>query len=1539
MPDTKQQLGIELNVSLNEGFKKIIDDIQKAFASINVDAAVKQIKAVEEATKKAEKTSLDFSKLTNAQFKLVEQGAAKYNAVLKETSGAITKTALNHGELNKVITQSSSTITNYSGNLVKLGSQFVTFQQQQSAFAAAQRMNEAHRKAALKEEAALYTKHDAMLSTRRKYEEEIGDTTLKMLRRTAASKKTDSEEEARLNVKHDAMLDARRKGEERLGTDTVKILQRTEKAKQSEVAEEARLNAKHDAMLASRRKYEEELGAGTIKVLQRTAAARKAEAAEEARLNAKHDAMLIAKRRHEEEAGAATVKVLDRTARAKQAAQQAAWNGQVGTAGVEYKPNPYGDGFVRASVDTKYVDRLRQANAAHDEFVKSSHRATGAGTLFGESLGKVTKHLVEFYAIRGILFAISNQVRTAVSELLQFNQALADTAGISNASEAGIKRFGLSAESIARNSKMDLQETMKLMNLLAQSGVSEKDVPLVSKVTAMFATGTGSSAENSVRVMTTALNVWEIEAKNSAIVANTLAAGLNSAKLEVNELSTVFNYLAPMAKQAGYSIQETTAIIATMSQMGVKASTIGTGTGQLLTRLMAPTKGVKDLAKAYNLELDQLNPRLHKFSEIIKTLQTADGGKAIPVQDLLKGFGQIAGRSVSAAVTAGAEYFKEMERNVSLGNASLVAYSKVMEGVGAKMNILRQTFVQLIGSITEFNGIIGVGYQALLNITRGLMTTEGKVLAVASALLAVGTAVYTCRAALIAFTASNPLTIWLSLAGIALTALIAKFGSLSPETEKANREFRKLTKDMSDTQRAFQVITDMYGKATQAGELNNTITREHREELEKLVRTTPSLHGVIDTSVTKYGQLAESIKKANDQMEKMSDMNLSKYNSTIGALNRAKAKKTWGGLGNSYDEDMAEYAQQEREALASLKKRGYPLRSGDKVLNQETIQEIFNKKREDRKAQFSADPNNRDNMDRASTALAAGSGWEPTDPNATYDIYDLNFSTMKKGKPYEMPKSDTKKTPTPGIGDRFNNNGPTGIDQDEAARRFRNDNAKLLQQKLLKSLETELATAMEDIKGETDPALYEEKKKAIQEQIRNLTVKTLKAFKEEQNIKQATYIGAEYDPSKPDPFVFPKTEEGKLNKKKYEDLIKRDPTAYTRSIDPVVDAQGYLASDGSDLRNAKIPDLKKKKEKEELYTSDKDVKAADKLLANTTKRLELEKDLAKTSSEVREAELGILDAQIANTESKAKAYQTEIETLEAAMVKTDIDKEVLDKQLNRYILITESLEEIKELEETIRRKRKEEAETGPVANFKKGASQGLIGMGDVKSNSEELGLGVVNTGLNGMVDLLDQSISKLSKLEWSWKSFRQTLGEVMQDIAGQLQKYYIKLMVIWAAEQLVGLFGSSAGSGGGSAMSSSTSTGTYTLGANGLSAPKFAGGGRVVGGTPGIDSVPIMAMPDEYVVKADVVRSLGVTFMDDLNMGKIRKMATGGLVGGSSNSSGNPSGGGLAGTIQIVNVVNPDDIPQTTDAQIINVINLDIIKRGSTLKTIKMALG
>lgn len=1208
--------------------------------------------------------------------------------------------------------------------------------------------------------------------------------------------------------------------------------------------------------------------------------------------------------------------------------QQINWNTQAGTQGIRYKEAP-GGGFVRYSVDTDTtVNGLSKANSAAIRMDNSLKNLGKTSDFLTTSFRNMTTRLAEFYSIRAVLFAATNQVRTAISEQIKFNQALADTAAISNASTEGVKKFGFAAQMIARNSKMDLQEVMKLMNLLAQSGVAEKDVPLVSRVTSMFATGTGSSAENAVRVMTTALNVWNIEASKSSIVANTLTAGLNSAKLEVNELSTVFNYLAPMAKQAGYSIQETTAIIATMSQMGVKASTIGTGTGQLLTRLMAPTKGVKDLAKAYNLELDQLNPRLHKFSEIVKTLQTADGGRAIPVQDLLKGFGQIAGRSVSAAVTAGADYFKEMERNVSLGNASLVAYSKTIEGAGAKINMLRQTFVQLIGSVTSFNGVIGLGYEFLLSFIRGLIDSEGKVVAAGLAMTGLAAAIYSCRNAIIAFAASNPLTIWAAGIGIVLTGVIAAIGGLSTETAKMSKEHDKLAKDMGATQRAFQVISEMYGKASQAGELNNNITKEHREQLVKLVNTTPSLHGVIDTSVTKYGQLSGALKGVNDQMDRLSKNNLNAYNNAVDKLEKAKDKRGWGGLTRSYNDSERDINIVEAKRIQYIKERQASPDEKEKAIAQ--IREDANAQREALKDKFKSNADNRKLMDMALVKQASITNGVAINPEE--DLENLVFSKYKEGPAYVMPPSNTKTTPTPGIGERRLGGMEKGVDIADSVRKYRNQVAKEVEQLTTKELENKIKMDLEKLKTISNPEDYESQSNSIQASYEVYKKRLVDEFTNDQWVTVANNIGASY---KDGHFVFPDTDKGKMDKANYLAYGKDRDVIYGNLVKEAVTAKIKDAESLGNLKGMQIPGYHSK---ENGITSAGIEKQLSRELMTRQMTISLRKEEAKTAEEVRSLDMEAMHIEEEINSRKIAAYNKDIDTLNLRSLSRDLTAD----ELQQYELIVEKIEAANDQQEALNNKMKTMADNSFWGNFQKGAFSAFKNQGTFQSNTQQLGTDTANTTLSGMNTLLDESISKLAKLEWSWKNFASSLGNTMKAIADELQKYIVKMLVVYAIEKMIGIATSSSYDGGSvpnGVMANQAGASAFNTGSVNWAGGGFANGGLIKGGIPGKDSVPILAMQDEYILNPSATRYYGTDYLNALNEKRIKKFAEGGTVGGSATRSGTASTqGNIVGNVQIVNLVDPASIPQTTDTQIINVINFDLARKGPTYKNIKLAM-
>ncbi|MCT9142949.1 phage tail tape measure protein, partial [Streptomyces violarus] len=71
------------------------------------------------------------------------------------------------------------------------------------------------------------------------------------------------------------------------------------------------------------------------------------------------------------------------------------------------------------------------------------------------------------------------------------------------------------------------------------------------------------------------------------------------------------------------------------------------------------------------------------------------------------------------------------------------------------------------------------------------------------------------------------------------------------------------------------------------------------------------------------------------------------------------------------------------------------------------------------------------------------------------------------------------------------------------------------------------------------------------------------------------------------------------------------------------------------------------------------------------------------------------------------------------------------------------------------------------------------------------------------------------------------------------------------------------------------------VGLDKLPAAKFAGGGRTRGGVPGKDSIPILAMADEYIVKRDSARSVGFGTLEYINQHgelPVQRFADGGIV-------------------------------------------------------------
>lgn len=232
--------------------------------------------------------------------------------------------------------------------------------------------------------------------------------------------------------------------------------------------------------------------------------------------------------------------------------------------------------------------------------------------------------------------------------------------------------------------------------------------------------------------------------------------------------------------------------------------------------------------------------------------------------------------------------------------------------------------------------------------------------------------------------------------------------------------------------------------------------------------------------------------------------------------------------------------------------------------------------------------------------------------------------------------------------------------------------------------------------------------------------------------------------------------------------------------------------------------------------------------------------------------------------------------------------------------------------------------------------------------------------LDGVNSSLSEQQAALRSQTNAWKSFADGMKKTMVTVLEELQKYIIKMLVVAMVQKLIGLVANSAHTetsiDGGTQFSNGIQydNGAYTQSMYGAMAgyadggpiQKLAEGGDVLNGVPGgllpmnkgykmgVDSVPIMGMPGEFMIKKSSVDYYGRDFFERANA---QKLAEGGSIGSGASKAVVASASEKPYEIHIYNIADPNSIPrQRADAnEILNIVSFSAAERGVMHKVIK----
>lgn len=280
-----------------------------------------------------------------------------------------------------------------------------------------------------------------------------------------------------------------------------------------------------------------------------------------------------------------------------------------------------------------------------------------------------------------VLFGTLATIGQAVKNFVDFHQDLRDAAAIVQATTTGYQKMEEAAVKAFRNSTMSLKDTTNALKILGQTGMEATDSAIALETVYKVTTATGGDMTTVVKFLTTALNVWKLEASDAAKVGNILGAALNYSKLEVEDLGTTFNYVASMAKSVGLEIEDLAAIMAVMSNAGIKASTIGTGLRGVFSKLLAPTpKFANELAKV-GLTLDDVSLKANGFFKVISNLEKA----GFDIGNIFRGMTRREAAAMNVLLEQGSERLVRMKENLTDTNAVQVLFERSMRGMKNQM--------------------------------------------------------------------------------------------------------------------------------------------------------------------------------------------------------------------------------------------------------------------------------------------------------------------------------------------------------------------------------------------------------------------------------------------------------------------------------------------------------------------------------------------------------------------------------------------------------------------------------------------------------------------------------------------------------------------------------------------------------------------------------------------------------------------------------------------------------------------------------------
>ena len=253
----------------------------------------------------------------------------------------------------------------------------------------------------------------------------------------------------------------------------------------------------------------------------------------------------------------------------------------------------------------------------------------------------------------------------AVTTGNDFEAQMSRVQAIAGATGDELEQLTEQAMSLGAETTFSASQVAEGMENLASAGFTTQEIMEAMPGLLDLAASSGAELATASEIAASAIRGFGLEADKAGHVADVFAEAAARTNAQTEDMGEAMKYVAPVAKTVGLSIEETAAAIGIMSDAGVKGSQAGTTLRGGLTRIVKPTKMVRDAMAELGVEFYDSNGKMKSLTEIIKTLQEHTKGLTDETknQALAQIFGTEALSGMLALVNRGSNELADMTKS------------------------------------------------------------------------------------------------------------------------------------------------------------------------------------------------------------------------------------------------------------------------------------------------------------------------------------------------------------------------------------------------------------------------------------------------------------------------------------------------------------------------------------------------------------------------------------------------------------------------------------------------------------------------------------------------------------------------------------------------------------------------------------------------------------------------------------------------------------------------------------------------------------